>query len=138
MKRPNIDTIECFFLIAIENSTTMSKAGIDSVLGLVEYAKLQESRVAELEDLCERVATRRDLWQRSSEESAAIVEELRSAQEPRPMSEAPRDGTTINLVILSCYDGEVWPIYDDFSMDERVFDGWLPSPAHAVEKSEDA
>lgn len=60
VNRPDIDTIECFFLVASENVTTMSRAGIDSALGLVEYAKLQEARVAALEhslaDAMEQIA----------------------------------------------------------------------------------
>lgn len=45
MNRPDIDLIETFFLVAAENTTTMSKMGIDSVLELVEWAKTQEARV---------------------------------------------------------------------------------------------
>ncbi len=77
MKRPDIDTIECFFLVAFEDATTMSKAGIESVLGLVEYAKLQESRVAELEQERDRWRTRSEsTLNRLQAEHAARVAEL--------------------------------------------------------------
>ncbi len=49
MNRPDIDTIEQFFPIAFENSTTISKMGIDSVLGLVKWAKAQEARIEALQ-----------------------------------------------------------------------------------------
>ena len=50
MDRPDMDTLEQFFLIAFENSTTMSKKGIDDVLGLIDFTRGMEDRVAELEE----------------------------------------------------------------------------------------
>jgi hypothetical protein len=86
-----------------------------------------------------------DLWHESNGwalERGREAEALRAAQ-PRPMAEAPRDGTQVLLEFESGIrmmgrwlkdHGGAWELRPNFiSAKDSVFVGWLPLPAPTTE-----
>lgn len=67
-------------------------------------------------------------WSEHAKKARTRVAELEAAQEPRPMSEAPRDGTAIYVV-------ERLSLSEECDVD--LYDGWLPSPPVEGEEGED-
>ena len=65
------------------------------------------------------------------------VEELKAAQTPRPMSEAPRTGRILLATEIQ-YEGQgrgCWEDNDGTPVDVDIADGWLPLPMDQGERS---
>lgn len=63
-----------------------------------------------------------------ADEAETRVKELEEAQKPRPMSEAPTDGTWITVAIDVSWNGRFWEDTDGDDVNLDLADGWFPLP----------